>query len=99
MVLIVNGGKVSRTTQEISAVPDLPSPLPAMGARGQAGAHLAGLGRGVASPRETRTGGGFYRRLIHGGKKGGLAAEPTRRVKGTTTLIVTDDHRLPLAVI
>ena len=92
------GGAVARTTPEISAVPDLPSPLPAMGARGQSGAHLAGPGRGVASPRETRTGGGFYRRLLHGGKKGGLAVGPTKRGKGTKIIALADDHSLPLSV-
>src|SRR5437899_6386983 len=34
-------GAVARTAQEISAVPDLPSPFPALGAGGQTGTHLA----------------------------------------------------------
>ena len=89
---------MARTAQEVSAVPDLPPPLPAMGAREQTGAHLAGSGRGVASPRETATGGGLYRRLLHGGKKGGLAVDPTKRGKGTKIIALADDHSLPIAV-
>jgi hypothetical protein len=58
---------------------------PAGGARGQAGADLAGPGPGVASPRETSAG-------------GGLAVGPTKRGKGTKILALADDHSLPLAV-
>ena len=92
------GGAVARTAPEISALPDLPSPLPAVGARRQAGTHLARIGRGVARPRKTATAGGFYRRLLLGGKKGGLAVGPTKRGKGTKIIVITDDHSLPLAV-
>lgn len=70
-----------------------------MGARVQTGADLAGPGRGVASSGETATGGGLYRRLLHGGKKGGLAVGPTKRGKGTKIIALADDHSLPLAVI
>ncbi len=86
------------TAREISAVPDLPSPLPAVGAGGQTGAHLACSSGGVASSRKTATGGGFHRRLLHGGKKGGLAVGPTKRGKGTKIIAIADDHSLPLAV-
>jgi len=89
---------VARTAEQISSVPDLPSPLPAMGAGGQTGAHLAGAGRGVTGARETGPGGGLYRRLLHGGKKGGLAVGPTKRGKGTKIIALADDHSLPLAV-
>ena len=91
-------GAVARTAQEISAVPDLPSPFPAVGAGGQTGAHLACPGGGVAGPREIAARGGFHRRLLHGGKKGGLAVGPTKRGKGTKIIALADDHSLPLAV-
>src|SRR5215471_10463472 len=91
-------GAVAGIAQEIPAVPDLPSPFPAMGAGRQTGAHLACPGRGVTSTRKTRLGGGLYRRLLHGGKKGGLAVGPTKRGKGTKILALADDHSLPLAV-
>src|SRR5450755_3395644 len=89
---------VARAAREISAVPDPPSPLPAVGAGRQAGRHLARLSGGVARPWKTETGGGFHRRLLHGGKKGGLAVGPTKRGKGTKIIALADDHSLPLAV-
>src|SRR6266849_153182 len=72
--------------------------VPAMGAGGQTGRHLARTGRGVVRPRKIATGGGFYRRLLHGGKKGGRAVGPTKRGKGTKIIALADDHSLPLAV-
>ena len=93
-----DGGTVARTAQEISAVPDLPSSFPAMGAGGQVGTHPAYFGGRVTGPREAATGGGFHRRLLHGGKKGGLAVGPTKRGKGTKIIALADDHSLPLAV-
>ena len=63
-----------------------------------AGAHLACSSGGVASSRETATGGGIHRRFLHGGKKGGLAVGPTKRGKGTKIIALADDHSLPLAV-
>ena len=69
-----------------------------MGADGKAGAYLARASRGATSPRKTRSGGGFYRCLLPGGKKGGLAVGPTKRGKGTKIIALADDHSLPLAV-
>jgi transposase len=89
---------VARTASEISAVPDLPPPLPAMGPRGQAGARFARAGRRVTGARKPRPGGGIHRRLLRGGKKGGLAVGPTKRGKGTKILALADNHSLPLAV-
>jgi hypothetical protein len=51
--------------------PDLPPPLPVMGTGGQTEKDLARSGQGGACPRTTGTGGGLYRRLLHGGEKGG----------------------------
>jgi len=84
-------GTVARIAQQVSAVPDLPSPLPAVGAGRQTGRHLA-------RPWKIGPGGGFHRRLLHGGKKGGLAVGPTKRGKGTKIIALADDHSLPLAV-
>jgi transposase len=91
-------GAVARTAQKISAVPDLPSPFSTVGAGGQTGAHLARPGGGVAGPRKIAAGGGFHRRLLHWGEKGGLAVGPTKRGKGTKIIALADDHSLPLAV-
>src|SRR6266478_3907551 len=89
---------VAGTAQEISAVPNLPPPLPAVGTGRQTGRDLACARGAIARARETGTGGGFYRRLLHGGKKGGLAVGPTKRGKGTKILAICTDHSLPLAV-
>src|SRR6266568_2405907 len=62
------GGAVARASREISALPDLPPPLPAVGKGRQAGAHLACSGGGITGPRETGTGGGLYRRLLQTSK-------------------------------
>lgn len=93
-----HGSAVARAAQKISAIPDLPPPFPAVGAGGQAGMHLACAGGGAARPRETALGGGLYRRLLHGSKKGGLAVGPTKRGKGTKIIALANDHSLPLAV-
>ncbi len=89
---------VARTARQVSAVPNLPSPFPALGAGRHAGAHLARAGRGAPSTGETRPGGGFHRCLLHGGKKGGLAVGPTNRGKGTKIIALADAHSLALAV-
>src|SRR5438132_6677418 len=73
-------------------------PFPALGAGGQTGTHLARSSGGVAGSRKIATGGGFHRRLLHGGKKRGLAVGPTKRGKGTKIIALADDHSLPLAV-
>ena len=91
-------GTVARIVQQISAVPDLPSPLPAVGAGRQTGRHFARTGGGIARPWKIGPGGGFHRRLLHGGKKWGLAVAPTKRGKGTKIIALADDHSLPLAV-
>ena len=53
---------------------------------------------GIARPWKIGPGGGFRRRLLHGGKKGGLAVGPTKRGKGTKIIALADGHSLPLAV-
>ena len=93
-----NRSAVARTAQQVPAVPDLPSPFPAVGAGRQTGTHLARAGRGVTSTGKTRLGGGLYRCLLYGGKKRGLAVGPTKRGKGTKIIALADDHSLPLAV-
>src|SRR5437879_9516788 len=75
-------GAVARTAQEISAVPDLPSPFPALGAGGQTGTHLARSRGGVAGSGEIAYGGGFHRGRLVGGTKGGLVVGRTRRGYG-----------------
>jgi hypothetical protein len=69
-----------------------------VGAGGQVGTHLAYFGEEAAGPRETATGGGLHRCLLHRGKKGGLAVAPTKGGKGAKIIAPADDHSLPVAV-
>src|SRR5437867_13316662 len=57
-------GAVARTAQEISAVPDLPSPFPAPGAGGHTGSHLARTSGGVSGCRQLSTLERFTRPLL-----------------------------------
>ena len=89
---------VARAAQQVSPVPNLPSPVPTVGARRQAGEDPAPLGYRITSPWAVAVGRGVYRCLLHGGKKGGLAVGPTKRGKGTKILAICTDHSLPLAI-
>src|SRR5262249_36275172 len=75
--------------------PDLPSPLPALGPAGQAGARTR-LPRprpqGTGQARSVRV---FHPRYLRGGAKGGVGA--TKRGKGTKLMAVADRLGIPLA--
>src|SRR5215469_12640291 len=75
-------GAVARAATEISPVPDLPSPLPAVGARRQTGKNIARASRGVTGSRQAQAGGGFHRRLLHGSKKKALPSGPPSAARG-----------------
>src|SRR5450759_4039866 len=60
-----DGSAVGGTAErQVSAVPNLPSPLPALGAGRHAGPGLAGTGRGSAGARAIGLGRDLYRRLV-----------------------------------
>src|SRR5947209_20159348 len=46
-----DGSAVAGATEQVSPVPDVPSPVPTVGARGQAGEDPAPTGEGVTRPR------------------------------------------------
>ena len=89
------GGTAER---QVPAVPDLPSPLPALGAGRHVGPGLAGLGRGSAGAWTIGFIRGLHRRLVQQCEKGGGAVGPTRRGKGTKIMAIADRRGLPLAV-
>src|SRR6202047_5571574 len=89
---------VAGAAQQISSIPDMPSPVPTVGAGRETGEDPAPTGYRVTSPRAGAVGRGGHRALLHGGKKGGLAVGPTKRGKGTKILAICTDHSLPLAV-
>ena len=84
--------------RQVSAVPNLPSPFPALGAGRHAGHGLAGPGRGSAGARATGLGRDLHRRLLQRGQKGGRAVGPTRRGKGTKIMAIADRRGFPIAV-
>src|ERR1035437_5733967 len=78
---------VARVAGEVSAVPDLPPPVPAVAA----GAASAGTRQ--AQPGRSVRGCDLRER-----EKRGLAVGPTRRGKGTKIVAIAADNSLPLAV-
>src|SRR5260370_18705835 len=86
------------TERQVSAVPDLPSPLPALGAGGHAGPGLADTGRGAAGARAIGFVRNFHRCLLQQCEKGGGAVGPTRRGKGTKIMAIADRRGFPVAV-
>jgi len=76
---------LARFAASLSSLPNLSSPLPAVGTGGK----LEDILRVLARPWKIATGGGFHRRLLHRGKKGGLAVGLTKRGKGTKIIALT----------
>ena len=79
-------------------LPDLPSPLSAMAARGSAGRNLVGLMRRPAGAWTVGAGRDVRRCLVQRGKKGGDRIGPTRCGKGSKIMAIADCGGLPIAV-
>ena len=69
-----------------------------MATRGSAGRHSLGVGGGLIGARATWPGGDLYRRLLHGGEKGGDCVGRTLIGKGTKLMAIADCHGLPIAL-
>ena len=93
-----HGGAVAGDAAEVSSVPDLPSPLSAVGAFGGAGEGVADAGAPVASRGALESGGSLYRRDLRGGEKRGFGVGPTKRGKGTKITAITVGDSVPIAV-
>ncbi len=89
---------LARLAARIPAVPDVPSPIPAMGARRPSRAHSACSGRRSAAPWCPRPGGSIHRCFLQQCEKRGDCVGPTRRGKGTKIMAIADRHGLPLAL-
>ena len=92
------GGAVAGDAGKISFLPDLPSPLSAVGAFGGAGEGVAEAGATVESRRPLELGGSLHRRHVCGGEKRGLGVGPTKRGKGTKITAITVGDSVPVAV-
>ena len=93
-----HGGAVAGVAAEVSSVPDLPSPLSAVGAFGGAGEGVAEAGETVASRGPLESGGSLHRRHVCGGEKRGLGIGPTKRGKGTKITAITVGNSVPVDV-
>jgi len=92
------GGAMERFTGSISTIPDVPSAIPAVGtARGfrENITDFSPRSQGSWWNRPARM---FYRWLLCGGKKRGIAVGNTKRGKGTKIMAITDRAGLPIAV-
>src|SRR5437899_9316533 len=88
---------LARSARPLSALSNLPSPLPAVAARRDLDATLARPRRRPAGPRQTGFVGDLHRRQLQLGEKRGAAVGPTRRGKGSKIMAIADRHGLPVA--
>src|SRR5258708_15820661 len=88
---------LARSARPLSALPNLPSALPAVAARRHFDAPVARAGRRSASARQTLSVGNVHRRQLQLGEKGGAAIGPTRRGKGSKIMAIAYRHGLPIA--
>ena len=93
-----DGGAVAGDAAEVSSVPDLPSPLSAVGAFGGVGEGVAEAGAAVAGRGSLESGGSLHRRDLCGREKRGFGVGPTKRGKGTKITAITVGDSVPIAV-
>ena len=93
-----HGGAVAGDAGKVSSLPDLPSPLSAVGPFGGAGEGVAEAGEAVASRGALESGRSLYRRDLRGGEKRGFGVGPTQRGKGTKITALTVGDSVPVAV-
>ena len=90
---------LARSTESLSALSNLSSPLSAPAAFRSAIAIAPEAGRGLTRPRQARSERSVRRRQLQLGEKRGSAIGPTRRGKGSKIMAISDGHGLPLAVL
>lgn len=98
VVGVANGRAVARSARSIRSTPNLPSPFPAVATLRSTGRHSLGAGGRPVGARTARPGRDVYRRLLHGGKKGGDCVGRTLIGKGTKLMAIADCHGLPIAL-
>lgn len=89
---------VARFAVAVRSVPNLPSAIPAVATLGSAGRHSVGLGRRSVGAGPVGSGRSLYRRLLHGGEKGGDGVGRTLVGKGSKLMAIADCHGLPIAL-
>ena len=91
-------GAVAGLTGAISPIPDVPSPLPAVGAGGRPAERLGSAGRGFTDAGRVGPQRVFHRCHLYRSEKKGRDVGATKRGKGTKLVAVADRHGLPVAV-
>lgn len=89
---------LARFARSLSALPNLSSAFPTVGAFWAAHPLAAETGRGLTRSRETRSERSVHRRQLQQREKGGSAVGPTKRGKGSKIVAIADRHGLPIAV-
>ena len=85
------------STPAVSAIPDLPQAVPAMGPIRCVQTHCPRAGTGSVRTGRNRHPGGVHRRNLRAGKKRGLAVGKTKRGKGTKIMAIADAGGVPVA--
>jgi Transposase DDE domain len=94
-----HGRSVAGATESVSALSDVPPPIPKLGQGRRAGTNSSSASRGTSRPRgRLKLDEAYVDATFASAKKGALAVGPTRRGKGTKILAVADVRSLPLAV-
>jgi transposase len=88
---------LARSPRPLSALPNLPSPLPTVATRRHVNPLVACARRRLAGTRQTRFVGNVHRCQLQLGEKRGAAVGPTRRGKGSKIMAIADRHGLPVA--
>jgi transposase len=89
---------LARPASSLSALSNLSSTFPAVGAFRAAHALAAETGRRFTRPRKARSERIVHRRQLQFGEKGGSGVGPTKRGKGSKIVAIADRHGLPIAV-
>jgi transposase len=89
---------LARSSETLSTLADLSSPLSKLAAFWAAFAIAAKTRRGLTRSRQARLKRSVRRRQLQLGEKRGSAVGPTRRGKGSKIMAISDGHGLPLAV-
>lgn len=90
--------EMDRFTRALSAVPNLPPAIPALGARWDLKEGARDDRRTPATIGPNRPLGVLHRRQLHRREKGGAAVGKTKRGKGTKLMGVADGAGLPIAL-
>ncbi len=92
------GRTLERFAGALSAIPNLPSTFPALGAHRRTASSIEDAGRASATTGWIGFIRVLHRRKLHRCKKGGSGVGPTKRGKGTKLMAIADRAGLPVAI-